>query len=363
MGKIKTTVWPKEPHTEAKHVILRKYLDAWLPILTTYQKRVLIIDGFAGPGEYEGGEDGSPIIAIKALLEHKSKIKSEVVFWFIESDNDRCDFLDEKLKKLDLPDNIKYECECSKFADAVKKLLEDLSEKDLKLAPTFAFIDPFGFKDIPFNLIKELMKNNKCEVLINFMFEEINRFVDLPQLEKTYNELFGTTEWRKVRGEKDPKKRLEILHNTYKSQLEKEADFVLSFKMVNKANKTDYFLFFATKHIAGLKKMKESMWKVDAAGSFEFSDARYDPNQTYLFEPEPNYNYLKKLILEKYKGKKISVEDLEYFIVVETPFRETHYKTKVLRPMEKNDEIQITYSGPKTRRRGTYPNGTIIEFL
>ena len=27
------TVWPIEPHTAAKHQILRKYLDAWLPIL------------------------------------------------------------------------------------------------------------------------------------------------------------------------------------------------------------------------------------------------------------------------------------------------------------------------------------------
>jgi hypothetical protein len=36
--------WPTEPHTEAKHAILRKYLGAWLPIMTKWNGRVLHID-------------------------------------------------------------------------------------------------------------------------------------------------------------------------------------------------------------------------------------------------------------------------------------------------------------------------------
>ncbi|MFZ7121222.1 MAG: three-Cys-motif partner protein TcmP, partial [Eubacteriaceae bacterium] len=52
MSKISSTIWAIEPHTEAKHAILRKYLDAWLPIITRWNGKVLYIDGFAGPGEY-----------------------------------------------------------------------------------------------------------------------------------------------------------------------------------------------------------------------------------------------------------------------------------------------------------------------
>jgi hypothetical protein len=39
-------------------------------MLSKYNGRNIYIDGFAGPGRYKGGEDGSPIIALKALLEH-----------------------------------------------------------------------------------------------------------------------------------------------------------------------------------------------------------------------------------------------------------------------------------------------------
>ena len=55
-----STTWPLSPHTEGKHIVLRAYLDAWLPKLGRYNKRVAFIDGFAGPGEYSTGEEGSP---------------------------------------------------------------------------------------------------------------------------------------------------------------------------------------------------------------------------------------------------------------------------------------------------------------
>jgi hypothetical protein len=51
-GLPRDTIWPIEPHTAAKHQILRKYLDAWFPILATYNKRIVYVDGFAGPGRY-----------------------------------------------------------------------------------------------------------------------------------------------------------------------------------------------------------------------------------------------------------------------------------------------------------------------
>ena len=80
MTSIRETHWDIEPHTIAKHRILRSYLDAWLPIMTRWNGRVVYVDGFAGPGQYKGGEEGSPVIALKAAVEHRQTMKSEVVF-------------------------------------------------------------------------------------------------------------------------------------------------------------------------------------------------------------------------------------------------------------------------------------------
>ncbi len=371
MSKIKTTIWEMEPHTEAKHEILKKYLNAWLPIMSRYNNKIIYIDGFAGPGEYIGGKDGSPVIALKLVTDRKNPIKSEIILYFIEANPERCEHLQQIISKIEIPSNVKVQIYCKKFEDSLNEILRHIEEQEQELDPAFVFIDPFGFTGIPLKIIKKIMENPKCEVFITFMYEEINRFVSDEKLWNGLEETFGTDKWKAVVSITDPTQRRYMLHDIYKDQLEKEANikFVRSFEMKNKSNKTDYFLFFGTNNIKGLMKMKEAMWKVDENGAFEFSDATYNPSQPTLFEKVPNFYQLKNIILKNFKGKVVSINDLERFILTETPFRETHYKRQILAEMEKFDN-------PGIRRRcdlcpgdckvikGNYPHEEcLIEFL
>ena len=93
----KTVLWERDEHTEGKHLVLEHYLKAWFPILGMGErnKRILFVDGFAGPGEYEGGEEGSPVVAMRVLAEHiaQTRINAEVVFHFIEKESARAQHL------------------------------------------------------------------------------------------------------------------------------------------------------------------------------------------------------------------------------------------------------------------------------
>ena len=91
--------------------------------------------------------------------------------------------------------------------------------------------------------------------------------------------------------------------------------------MRNASGLTDYYLFYATNSLLGLKKMKEAMWKVDETGEFGFSDAT-DPNQMILFSKEPRYEVLSKLIMAHFGGREVTLADVEEFVLAETPFRE-----------------------------------------
>src|SRR5690242_2162283 len=96
MSSPKPTIWPLDPHTRAKHEILRRYLRAWTPILSHGGFPVVqYIDGFAGPGRYSNGEEGSPVIALETALEHKASIPGKIAFVFIEKDPARADMLAE----------------------------------------------------------------------------------------------------------------------------------------------------------------------------------------------------------------------------------------------------------------------------
>lgn len=140
----RTPIWEIERHTLAKHQILRKYWQAWLPIMSRWNGRVLYIDGFAGPGLYSGGEPGSPIIALDEAIGHKAPISSEVIFMFVEDSQERSEYLQALLSDKEIPSNFKYEVSNSKFDETITEVLDQIDAGQKRLAPAFALVDPLG---------------------------------------------------------------------------------------------------------------------------------------------------------------------------------------------------------------------------
>lgn len=367
MAAPKTTIWELEPHTRAKHEILSRYLHAWVPILSQGGfKTVLYIDGFSGPGRYSKGEDGSPILAIKAGLKNISVIQSHILYYFVEYDKERSSTLESIIDEMNLPSNFRWKVENKEFEPAFKELLAFYRERSKPLPPTFAFIDPFGWKGVPFSIVREILSHRSCEVFINFMYEEINRFLGHPDQVENFEKFFGTSGWKDGIGLQPPRRRNRFLHDLYHQQLRDDAGakYVRSFEMRNAANNTDYFLFYATNNKKGIMKMKEAMWQADASGEFTFSDAT-DPNQMVMFTGEPNFVELQRTIQQAFKGQTITVSDVEEFVLAETAFRETHYKRQVLRVFELSEPAQIeVLSAPTNRRKGTFSDPNLsIRFL
>jgi three-Cys-motif partner protein len=358
------TVWQMDPHTQSKHTILRRYWEAWLPIMTRFNQRVLYIDGFAGPGSYAGGEDGSPLIALKSARDHHARPKSEVVFTFIEKDKERFDHLLQTIEQIKptLPQNFRVHCANGTFDDQMTEVLNGLEQQRTQLAPSLVFIDPFGFSHTPFRTVQRIMQNPRCEILVTFMYEEINRFLSHPSHVETYDQLFGTDEWRAVLGISDPDVRRRMIHDIYRDQLRNAGvEYVRSFEMLNLGNRTDYFLFFGTHSLRGLEKMKEAMWKVDPSGTFQFSDFT-DANRTMkLFSDQPDFEALKKMIVARFNGTDVPIKDLSNFVLSDTPFLGTHFKTQILKPMELQGELSVLRA-KVGRRQGTFPDGTVVRF-
>lgn len=351
----KTTIWDLEPHTAAKHEILRRYLQAWVPILSQGKfPHLVIVDGFAGPGRYSKGEEGSPVIAIKAVTEQPRPIMAKVDFHFIELDNARAEYLAGEVAALAIPAHVKTQIHGGRsFQDAFPDVWQMYAPSGNRARPpTFVFIDPFGFK-IPLDYVARVLRQKSCEVLINFMFEEINRFIAQKQMPPNFDELFGCDEWRKCIDIKLPAERVKFLHDLYQRQLTQAAGakFVRSFAMRNARNRMDYFLFFATNNELGLRKMKEAMWKVDESGTYSFSDAT-DPNQSVLFAAEPDRSVLTRIIADEFAGKEATPDDIETFVVRRTAFNDSHYK-KVLAGLEAEGKI-APVDPPSKRRAGTY---------
>jgi len=361
MSTIKETIWKMEPHTAAKHEILRRYLGAWFPILGRYND-VLYIDGFAGPGRYKNGEDGSPILVLKIALKYQNLKNTTMFFRFTENDKNRFEHLQQELSKFSgIPSNFDVGAEHKPFDIFLTQYLDKLEKSGVQHPATFAFIDPFGFKGIPFDLVARLLEKPKTEVFINLMAEHINRFIDHPdeKIPEHIVKVFGTKEIQQI-----PKKatnRFNEIRLLYQKQLKKHAQFVRFFEMQGKHHNVIYYLFFATKDSLGHEKMKEAFWSVDSESGFKFSDAT-NPNQYLLFQHDETPK-LAQIILNHFKSQKATVDKVSQFVLDETIYLKTHLK-QALKLLEKDAKIQVysTKQDGKKRRKGSFPDETIILF-
>jgi len=354
-------IWEMVPHTGAKHAILDYYLKAWLPILANSgNSRLVYIDGFAGPGIYKGGEPGSPIIALKIARDHRIKLESEIIFYFIEADKERSDNLEKEIGKIakTLPENFKIGNICNKFAVEMKEVLDQLDKTGNTLAPSFVFIDPFGFSSFPLSIITRIMKNKKCEILITFMHSFIDRFDSRPEIEPILNETFGTTDWKTIDRIKDDEKRKDLFRDLYMKQLREEAGikYVHSFEMRDTSDKPIYCLVFGTNHERGLEVMKEAFWKIDATGNFRFADKTIS-GQTILFGAD--LSPLRTYLITKHKGERLPWKQLWNIVNIDTPYLTTHLRKILIKMEYEVDPPEISVEATD-RRAKTYPEDRAI---
>lgn len=355
----KSTVWSIEPHTQAKHELLTRYLDAWFPILASWSAKVLFIDGFAGPGSYVSGEPGSPRLAVESAVGRQKMLEnSQVMFLFNESDRKRFALLDEWAKDDApslMPENFTIFTRNQPFRDLATEIVT--SRGDGRLVPTFAFVDPFGFKGVPIDLIGSLVRDKRSELFILFSYNSVNRWVTFEDQDHNLGELFGCTDYKAADGLAAAERKA-FLADLYEQQLKRIGGFayVSRFEMIESRGRTSYFLYHCTRSLKGLEVMRTAMWAIDPHRGSQFSDrvAGLEP----LFDTPLDFDLGERLV-ERFRGQSVGIDVLERFVLTDTPFAPNHLRKPTLKPLQEQGMIVCT--GQK--RKGTYPKGVTITFL
>lgn len=336
-------LWPRDPHTEAKHRVLRGYLDAWWPILLSRYPRVTYAEGYAGPGEYEGGEDGSPVVALRSLLERDDLDlegrQAHVVL--VEKREDRLhhclEQIDERLGPL--PDAITLH---PRVGRCEEDLLAVLRQSDAFGSPILVNLDPFG-PGVPYDVIREMADNPSSEVLISFMVQWFIRFPENTDLGHGDRQ-FGTDAWREVTEVPTEEKR-RWLTDLYRQRLHDAGfDHTAWFDLVDESGQA-FSLIFATTSRKGLRKMKESFWRVDPVRGIQFRDPR-DPGQlAFDISEDPYLVPLQNLLTERLDGRpQVLVKDLRDWTLEETVFLPTHAMV-VLRDLRDQNRLEVDAPG------------------
>ncbi|HEV3046056.1 MAG TPA: three-Cys-motif partner protein TcmP [Solirubrobacteraceae bacterium] len=368
MAKPDDTLWAMEPHTKGKHIVLRSYLDAWLPIMSHGARfrsamgkgRLVLVDGFAGPGRYATGEDGSPLVMLKAFLEHTQRhlVTADLLYLFIEERHDRIDHLRKEVEALGLPGQVDVHFEKGRFEDVFTGLLDAIESSGAQLAPTFAFIDPFGYTGNPMDLAGRFLAFQRCEALVYMPLPFVNRFVGREGQDGALTALFGSERWRDALTYKGAA-RIQFLHDLFQEQLrfDSPSRLVRSFEIPT-AGGNGYRLYFTTGNEKGLEKMKEAMWRADPLGGECYQDTT---DELVLFEPEPDTRHLLRALRRHFGDQPFSIEEAERFTLLSTAYLpKAHLKTRTLAPAERSGCLEALSS---RKRKLTYPAGTRLRFL
>ncbi len=358
------TTWDARAHTLAKIEIVQRYLGAWFPIQGSYHGRIFYMDGFAGPGEYKGGHDGSPVAALATATEHKYAhvfAQAELLFLFVEQDAKRAAHLRKVLETRfpNLPDRIKWDVECNSFEPVMDDILSSIEATKQSIAPTFLFLDPFGWSGVSMKTIGRLLSFPRTEILLTFMINSTNHWLSHPDQERNFNQLFGSDSWNVITSSHGPG-RIDAVLKCFVDGLRTVgcATYVLPFGMVSQRDKTEYYLIHGSNDptLTALAKMKGAMWKVDGSGEFRFQDRL--AGQTKLWGGEPDYRDLRQLLLTKFAGKTVTWDEIRRYVLLDTRYLDTHFNRNGLSVLEKSGAVAVTVlpnlHGDK-RNRYTYP--------
>src|SRR5687768_10259155 len=159
-----SVLWKADPHTLAKHHILKYYLGAWAAVFWRAARYfrgqdLLFVDAFAGPGVYSEGEPGSPLVALNAITTHTVEATKPVRLHFSEIDpdfhghlkrlidNERQKYFGNKRVIIDEP----------VLGDCLVDIPQLLAKRRPNVGPALFFLDQFGYSQVPMALIRDIM--------------------------------------------------------------------------------------------------------------------------------------------------------------------------------------------------------------
>jgi len=266
--------------TKAKHFILKRYLQALaFKVLRFYD--ITYVDGFSGPWETKTEDflDSSFMIAISVLKDAQQKIeiqtgrRPKIRCFFSENNRQAYTKLATAIAAFHKPEeDFEIKTYCGEFESAISEIQTFISSSF-----PLIFIDPTGWTGYSFNKIGALFNRPKCEVLINFMYDFVNRAASMSDAKtiSSLDPILGGPGWEIRLDPSLPRGR--AVEKLFRDNLAivGNFDFVVSTKIDRPtADRPHFFVVYGTKSRAGLKAFRETEYNALKLNARDRADAK-----------------------------------------------------------------------------------------
>ena len=356
-------------HSRAKVEFYEKYLERYLPILSLskYISTINIYDVFCGRGVYENGGEGSPVRALKAIVDAKKKYPSNTHIALRLNDKDEQNI--DSVKQYIAHKVPGYEQYCDvKFASVDAESL--LDKMAIWLAATkndernLLFIDPYGYKTIHKDTIDKLMKNGKTEIILFLPVSFMHRFKGyaleadvetIAPLRRFTEDFFP--EGHPVRNV-DEEMNVHEYIDCLKEAFSYDGKYYTSSYQIEREKGKFFALFFMTSNLLGFEKILEVKWDLDEedGNGFVLSKVSTQPSlfDDYFAEQKKNEhsNRLGGYLMDFLKDTRTNGDLYEF--VLENGYMCKH-ATEILKQLQDEGQLEvIDLTTGKPARKGAY---------
>lgn len=253
-------------HSFVKHLFLRQYLERLAYNIFKSWDEITYVDGFSGPwksgnDQYQDTSFDIAISTLEKIAEQCSrqyKKTKKVNYIFIEKGKKPFKELEQYREKSPAKDRIlALNGEFEELLSSIKPHIKGFG---------IIFIDPKGWTGYALKKVCSLFSRNS-EVIINFMFDHINRFLNdtRDEIQKSFTELFGDTKWSESIGCMPSEKDIIAF---YMKRMKEECGFkyAASSKILNpNKDRANYYLIYGTHHHKGLIEYRDCEMKAAKA--------------------------------------------------------------------------------------------------
>ena len=187
--------------TYLKHFFLERYLEAVAYHIGFSNTEFVYVDCFSGPWRAadEALGDTSIRIALDRLNAVRLGLAQRQKYPTI-----RAIFVEKLPSSFAALQQVLEEHRGAVITTALEGTFEENISRILcEVGSTFAFffVDPTGWTGFAMDNLRPILQRAKGEVMINFMYDFINRFLTFqsPSNEESLDRFFGTREWRPIR--------------------------------------------------------------------------------------------------------------------------------------------------------------------
>lgn len=262
----------RKPWSERKHRLLLKYLPPFSAKVatTTRNRKIFVVDGFAGAARYDDGSKGSPVLIAEFsdvcagwsnpvslhLINIEPDKKNEGIFSSLELATTQW------VSKGNVV-NIRKD-----FRSALPEVLQLISE-----APSLFFVDPFGPTYVHFNDLRPILERPQriTELIVNFDQDGLRRILDAALSENTnpkaaqtnsnnISMVVGTTGWKKkiIGANLSSDEAEDILVSEYMDNIARFGYAVVAYPIREALTSgTKYHFVYCTRHSDGIALMND----------------------------------------------------------------------------------------------------------